>query len=72
LVISVFVASILAQEAGEDPIAASLIANLPRVLDNLGTEPLVNLAQGCNYLVGSEADPTVGQVSRWRLGLLGL
>jgi hypothetical protein len=50
---------LLAQEAGQDPVAASLIDNLPRVLDNLGTEPLANLAQGFNYLVDSEYEPEV-------------
>jgi hypothetical protein len=50
---------LLAQEAGQDPVAASLIDNLPRVLDNLGTEPLANLAQGFSYLVDSEYEPEV-------------
>jgi hypothetical protein len=50
---------LLAQEAGQNPAAASLIDNLPRVLDNLGTEPLANLAQGFNYLVDSEYEPEV-------------
>ena len=48
---------LLAQEAGQDPVAASLIDNLPRVLDSLGTEPLANLAQGFSYLVDSEYEP---------------
>ena len=48
---------LLTQEAGQDPVAASLIDNLPRVLDNLGTEPLANLAQGFSYLVDSEYEP---------------
>ncbi|MBN1978157.1 MAG: AAA family ATPase [Anaerolineae bacterium] len=47
----------LAQKAAQDPNAASLIDNLPRVLDSLGTEPLANLAQGFSYLVDSEYEP---------------
>jgi hypothetical protein len=49
----------LAQRAGQDRDAASLIDNLPQVLENLGAEPLANLAAGLNYRVEGELEPEV-------------
>ncbi|MBN1953601.1 MAG: AAA family ATPase [Anaerolineae bacterium] len=47
----------LAQEAGYEPDAASLLDNLPRVLDSLGEPGMSRLAEGFNYLYHSQFEP---------------
>ena len=49
----------LAQAAGQDPNAASLIDHLPGVLDSLGAGPISELAEGFNYLFTSQFEPEV-------------
>lgn len=49
----------LAQAAGQDPNAASLIDHLPGVLDSLGAGPISKLAEGFNYLFTSQFEPEV-------------
>jgi len=47
----------LAQASGQDPNSASLIDNLPRVLDGMRVEPIARLAEGFNYLLTSRVEP---------------
>jgi GAF domain-containing protein len=49
----------LAQAAGHDPDSASLIDNLPGVLDSLGAGSVAKLAEGLGYLVTSQFEPEV-------------
>jgi hypothetical protein len=49
----------LAQASGQDPNSASLIDNLPRVLDGMRAEPIARLAEGFNYLLTSRVEPEV-------------
>jgi PAS domain S-box-containing protein len=47
----------LAQTAGQEPEAASLLGHLPKMLENLEAEQLAELAAGFNYLLSSQAAP---------------
>jgi hypothetical protein len=47
----------LAQKAGQDPLSASLLTNLPNALSNLNARPLAGLAEAFNYFVTSQYSP---------------
>lgn len=50
------------QKAGKDPEAASLIGNLPKVLQNMNTGATALLAEGYNYLYESQYTPELFMV----------
>jgi hypothetical protein len=47
----------LAQTAGQNPDAASLVDNLPTVLESLGAEAISDLAEGFDYLLAARTAP---------------
>lgn len=47
----------LAQAAGRDPAAASLVSNLPAAFNNLNAGPLMALAKWANFTVNSQYTP---------------
>jgi len=47
----------LAQKAGRDASIASLMNSLPQVLGTLEAQPLARLAEGFNYILGSQLAP---------------
>jgi hypothetical protein len=49
----------LAQAAGHDPDAASLLDNLSAVLENVGAKPIAKLTEGFGYLVTGQFEPEV-------------
>ncbi|MBN2148049.1 MAG: hypothetical protein JW726_11700 [Anaerolineales bacterium] len=50
------------QEAGSNPLAASLLANLPTTLNNLGEAGLAGLAEGFNFMYLSQFTPELLEV----------
>jgi GAF domain-containing protein len=58
----------LAQAAGQDSATASLLANLPTALANLGAGRIASLAEGFNYLVNSEVAPELLSVGVRSIG----
>lgn len=47
----------LASRAGQEALAAAMLDNLPRVLENIGAQPIARLAEGLNYLFRSQFEP---------------
>ena len=47
----------LACRAGQEALTAAMLDNLPRVLENIGAQPIARLAEGLNYLFRSQFEP---------------
>lgn len=47
----------LTRRAEQEPLAAAMLDNLPRVLEDIGARPIARLAEGLNYLFHSQFEP---------------